>query len=187
MEIVTAPYRPTTSTWTRLLVAGCVLAPVTLLAMLPVGLGLNRYVITGDAMSPSLDRGSVVLAREVPVADLRVGDVVTFDPPASSGVAGPVTSRIVSIEAGAIHTRRDASSELDPWALPLNVPSQDRVVAELPYVGYLYLVLLHAGQWAAVAVLLLGALVIALVADRGRRRAGRRTSRGNDSRAGQTA
>ena len=32
-------------------------------------------------MDGSLGRGSVVLARDVPPTDLRVGDVITFLPP----------------------------------------------------------------------------------------------------------
>ena len=78
MEIVTAPYRPARPAWRRWLLLVAVLVPLTLLALLPVGLGLERYVITGDSMAPAIDRGSVVLERDVPVSDLRVGDVVTF-------------------------------------------------------------------------------------------------------------
>ena len=92
MEIITAPYRPASSTWRRVLVLVAVLAPVTLLALLPMGLGLDRYVMTGDSMAPAIHRGSVVLERDVPVGDLRVGDVVTFHPPSDFDVAGPVTS-----------------------------------------------------------------------------------------------
>ena len=114
---------------------------MTLLALLPVGLGLERYVITGDSMAPAIDRGSVVLERDVPVSDLRVGDVVTFHPPSVFEVSGPVTSRIVAIEAGAARTQADASPHPDPWSLTLDQPTLDRVVLELPYVGYLYLAL----------------------------------------------
>ena len=175
MEIVTVPYRPAPSTWGRLLLLVSVFAPVTLLALLPMGLGLNRYVITGDSMAPALQRGSVVLERAVPASDLRVGDVVTFHPPPAAGFSGPVTSRIVSIEPGAVRTQGDASPDPDPWALSLDEPTHERVVLELPYVGYFYLAVVHVGRWVGLAVIVVGllALAVARELDRSRRTKGR--------------
>ena len=173
MEIVTAPYRPARPAWRRWLLLVAVLVPLTLLALLPVGLGLERYVMTGDSMAPAIDRGSVVLERDVPVSDLRVGDVVTFHPPSVFEVSGPVTSRIVAIEAGAARTRADASPQLDPWPLALDQPTQDRVVLALPYVGYLYLALGQPGLSAALAVILLGALGLVAAVGHRRRPSGR--------------
>jgi len=161
MEIVTAPYRPASSTWRRVLVLVAVLAPVTLLALLPMGLGLDRYVMTGDSMAPAIHRGSVVLERDVPVGDLRVGDVVTFHPPSDFDVAGPVTSRIVALEAGSARTQADASLHPDPWSLSLDEPTQRRVVTSLPYVGYLYLALAPPAAGIGLALILVGALGVA--------------------------
>ena len=175
MEIVTAPYRPARPAWRRWLLLVAVLVPLTLLALLPVGLGLERYVITGDSMAPAIDRGSVVLERDVPVSDLRVGDVVTFHPPSVFDVSGPVTSRIVAIEAGAARTQADASPHPDPWSLTLDQPTLGRVVLELPYVGYFYLAVVHVGRWVGLAVIVVGllALAVARELDRSRRTKGR--------------
>jgi signal peptidase len=173
MEIVTAPYRPARPPWRRWLLLVAVIVPLTLLALLPVGLGLERHVITGDSMAPAIDRGSVVLERDVPVSDLRVGDVVTFRPPSVFEVSGPVTSRIVAIEAGAARTQADASPHPDPWSLTLDQPTLGRVVLALPYVGYLYLVLVHPGPWTGLVMFLGSALALALTVERGRRRKGR--------------
>jgi len=169
MEIVTAPYRPARPVWRRLLLLAAVLLPVTVLAVLPVGLGLDRYVITGSSMAPAIDRGSVVLDRDVPVSDLRVGDVVTFRPPSDFEVPGPVTSRIVAIEAGAARTQADASPHPDPWSLALDEPTLDRVVLALPYLGYLYLALTHPELWVVLALFLAGVLGLVAVLERSRR------------------
>jgi signal peptidase len=142
MEIVTAPYQRSLLTWRTWLLLAAVLAPVTLLALVPIGLGLDRYVITGNSMAPAIDRGSV-------------------------------TSRIVAIEPGAARTRADARPHLDPWPLALDKPTQDRVVLALPYVGYLYLVLVHPGPWTGLVMFLGSALALALTVERGRRRKGR--------------
>lgn len=173
MEIVVSPSQPAPSGWSRLLVALGVFLPVTVLALLPIGLGLERYVVTSDEMSPAIDRGAVVLEREVPVSDLRTGDVITFRPPPYSGVEGRVTRRIVSIDAGRAHTRADARPALDPWTLPLDRPTEQRVVAALPYVGYVYLAVIGSDRALVAAALGVGALALGLALVAGRRRAAR--------------
>ena len=162
MEIVTSPHPPRPSVWVRLLVALGVAAPVTLLALVPVGLGLERFVLAGPGMEPSIARGSVLLERPVPVAALRVGDVITYRPPTGSGVAGLVTHRVVATRDSHVRTGVDTASP-DPWVLPLDAPAPARVVASVPHLGGAYLVLgrpvvtrsllvLSAAAWLVVAV-----------------------------------
>ncbi len=71
MEIETAPHRPAPTPWGRLLLFVVVFGPVTFLVLLPIGLGLERYVMTGDSMSGAIGQGSIVFERVVPVSDLR--------------------------------------------------------------------------------------------------------------------
>ena len=118
MDIVTAPYQPAPSHRGRLLIGAGVFAPVALLTMLPVGLGLQRFVATTDEMAPAIQRGALVLERDVPVGDLEIGDVITFVPPAASGIEGPVTRRIVEIDGRHLHTKADAQPRGRPVAGP---------------------------------------------------------------------
>jgi signal peptidase len=170
MEIVTSPRPPAPSGWTRLAVALAVFAPVTLLALLPIGFGLHRYVVTGDEMAPGIGRGSVMLEREVPISDLRAGDVITFDPPRDARLQGPVTRRIVTIRDGWAQTRADSGSSLDPWILRLDAPTEKRVVAALPYVGYVYLALVAPGRVAVMTAVGTGVLGLVVALALGRRR-----------------
>jgi signal peptidase I len=162
MEIVTAPRRPTPSPWGRLAILVCVFAPVTLLALLPVGLGLHRYVVSGDNMAGTYGRGTVVFERVVPVSDLRVGDVITFPLRASAEADGMVTSRIVSIEADAIRTQGDARATPDPWVLPGDPPTRAKVVFAVPYVGYVYLALREPLVWLLVLLLPVVAVAVSV-------------------------
>ena len=173
MEIVVSPSQPAPSGWSRLLVALGIFVPVTVLALLPISLGLERYVVTSDAMAPSIDRGAVVLERTVPVSDLRAGDVITFRPPGHSGAQGRVTRRIVSIEAGRASTRADARAADDPWTLPLDRPTEQRVVAALPYVGYVYLALVGSSRALAAGALAIGVVGLGLGLVVGHRRGAR--------------
>ena len=134
--------------------------------LLPAAFHLERYVITGGSMAGTFDRGSVVFERTVPVADLQVGDVITYAPPDAAGVSGLVTHRIVRIARDrrgrpVFRTKGDANAHPDPWQFRLDSPLQGTVVFSVPYVGYVVAAL----SIRAVRVLALGlpALAIAVL------------------------
>jgi signal peptidase len=145
VELTTLPPR-TRRGGSLVLNAACVL--ITLLALLfilPAAFGLSRYVITGGSMSGTIERGAVVFEETVPVADLAVGDIITYLPPAESGLDTLVTHRIVSIDGDTFRTRGDANADVDPWTFQLSSTVQPRVVADVPYVGYLFIALADRG------------------------------------------
>jgi signal peptidase I len=112
------------------------------LMLLPGLLGYQRYVITSGSMTGSYDRGSVVFDRVVPVADLEVGDAITYTPPPGSGPSGRITHRIVWIGSDqfgrrTLRTKGDANEAPDPWTFTLDRATQARVAFHVPYVGYL--------------------------------------------------
>ena len=133
--------------------------------LVPALLGYQRYVITSGSMTGTYDRGSLVYYRVVPTASLKVGDVITYDPPAGAGPAGLVTHRIVSITpqpggARVFRTKGDANPVADPWTFTLPSRSQARVVAGVPWLGFA----LAALSERKVRMLVVGvpALIIAL-------------------------
>ena len=139
-------------------------ALVMLLAVgfiVPAALGFQRYVITGSSMGGSLGVGAVAFEEVVPVNDLRVGDVITYQPPADSGIDHLVTHRIVSIRGDVYRTQGDANPDIDPWTFQLTSTSQSRVTFAVPYVGYVFIAL----QDRFLRMLLIGlpASVIALI------------------------
>ncbi|WP_076262950.1 signal peptidase I [Intrasporangium flavum] len=113
--------------------------------VVPSVLGYQRYVITGGSMTGTYDKGSVVFEKVVPVRDVKVGDVITYVPPASSGVTNLVTHRVVSAEPGVdgtvYRTRGDANPSTDPWTFTLDSDSQPVVAYHVPYVGWALLYL----------------------------------------------
>jgi signal peptidase len=128
----------------RWLGAGLTVLCLALAAILliPAALGLQRYVIVSGSMSGTYDKGSIVFDEEVPVSNLRVGDVITYEPPAGTFSQDLVTHRIVWIgtdQAGerAFRTKGDANPSADPWTFSLDNSSQARVAFSVPYVGYL--------------------------------------------------
>lgn len=164
MEIPTAPHRPATTPWGRLLALVVIIGPVSVLVLLPLGLGLQRYVMSGSSMDggrdDSIPRGAVVFEREVPVNDLRVGDVVTYRPPPATGIDGIVTHRIVAIGPEGIVTKGDAEPVRDPWVLRPEGGTLPRVVFTLPWIGYGYLALVEPLTWAIVLGIAVAAVVL---------------------------
>ena len=119
--------RRVTSSAVNALLVVATLAGLAYLA--PSLLGYQRYVITGGSMTGTIDKGSIVLEKAVPVADLAVGDVITYQPPADSGVPNLVTHRIIEIgtaEGGGrlLRTQGDANPQPDPWRFSLTAPTQ---------------------------------------------------------------
>lgn len=108
--------------------------------VLPAALGWQRYVIVSGSMTGTYDRGSLVLDEVVPVSELRVGDVITYRPPAGSGPAGLVTHRIAEITTDTVgrsfRTKGDANPAADPWGFQLPKGEQARVRLGIPYAGF---------------------------------------------------
>lgn len=122
--------------WAVRIVGGLV-AFLAIAVVLPPALGFSRHTVTDDAMSGTLERGSVVFARTQPVGDLEVGDIITFRPP-TDGRDDVVTRRIVEIDSGLIRTGQDSTGEVDPWALSFEQLTRERAVLDIPYAGYVY-------------------------------------------------
>jgi signal peptidase I len=111
---------------------------VAIVIVVPAILGLQRYVITGGSMTGTIAKGSVIYSRLTPVAQLKVGDIITFYPP---GYLQPVTHRIIAIEPAAdgrpsFRTKGDFNAVADPWKINLVEPRQARYAFQIPYVGY---------------------------------------------------
>ncbi len=167
MEIATAPPRTTATPWGRVLLCSAVVGPVLALVLLPIGLGLERYVMSGRSMDGGISRGSLLIERVVPVSDLRTGDVITYRAPADADVRGRVTHRIVSIGPDGIVTQGDALADPDPWVLRTDAATMPRVELAVPVVGWAYL--LFYG-WLGLTLAVVSTIALALLTDRGRRR-----------------
>ena len=162
------------------------------LTLVPSLLGYQRYVITGISMTGTIDKGSIVYDKVVPVSQLHVGDVITYNPPPGSTATGHlVTHRIVSMAKGddgrtIYRTKGDHNGVADTWVFHLDDPTQARVAFHIPDAGYLLAALsVRAIRMTIVGVL--AALIVLRVAvalwaeagadERARRRAAKRATR----------
>ncbi len=138
---------------------------VAMLVLLPSLFGWQRYAIVSGSMTGTYDKGTLVLDDVVPVADLKVGDVITYLPPSGAGPDHLITHRIAWIgedrTGGRIfRTRGDANQVADPWTFRLSQPTQARVRVGVPYVGRVLWAL--SRQDVRMIIIALPALLIAL-------------------------
>ena len=106
--------------WGKLATASCVAALticVVVVLIVPGLLGLQRYVITGGSMTGTIPKGALIYSRITPVGQLKVGDIITFNPP---GYSSAVTHRIVAVETGpdggpAFRTKGDFNEAPETW------------------------------------------------------------------------
>lgn len=145
--------------------------------LVPAVLGYERYVITSGSMTPAYSRGTLVLARPVPVRDLGVGDVITFAPPGRTSL---VTHRIATVSVDpsgrkVLMTKGDANPVADPWRIAMPRGSAPRARIGVPYAGYGVALLadraVRLGLIGVPALLIGAGALIAFVRDERRLRA----------------
>lgn len=99
-----------------MLIAFGILVPAA--SILAPAIGREVFAIRGQSMSPTIPMGSAIVVTDVPAAEVRVGDVVTWE--AANGAY--VTHRVLQVveENGELffQTKGDANDSPDPSAVP---------------------------------------------------------------------
>lgn len=125
----------------RWVARAALLASVALALLVAVGPRTGAYrtlTVLSASMEPTFGPGSVVVVRPVPVSELAVGDVITYDVPVEDGRV--VTHRVIRIDRGAavptVRTKGDANAAPDPWAIELTGDVVWRTETSIPWLGY---------------------------------------------------
>lgn len=132
-----SPWRRAASIALSVLVV-VVLALAVAVVAVPKALGAVPLTVLSGSMEPVLSPGDVVVVRPVPADDLRIGDVVTFQPVSED--PSLVTHRVVGIgttggAVGSFTTRGDANGADDEPIVADQVVG--RVAYSVPLVGHL--------------------------------------------------
>ncbi len=118
---------------------GAIVVAALAFLVLAVGPRTGSYrtlTVLSGSMRPTFPPGSVLLSEPVPVADLRVGDVITYSIPVQDHRI--VTHRVVRIVSqGVVQTKGDANRAVDPWVARLAGTTAWRVRGAIPGLGYL--------------------------------------------------
>lgn len=118
-------------------------------------LGL-RPVLT-SSMRPTYGPGWAIVTRSIPTRDLRVGDIIVFQPP---GRTASFAHRVVSIAGPADHpiirTKGDANPVADPWQARVDTATVREVIFAVPWLGRVMVALSTSRYIKVLAVLVLG-------------------------------
>lgn len=163
-----------TCSWLLLFVALALLAAVVVIPRLT---DATPYTVQTSSMRPQMPPGTLVVSRHVDPADLRTGDVITYQ--LRSGHSDVVTHRIVGVGRNGrgerLFTTKGDNNATDDPAPVRAVQVRGKVWYHVPYVGYLNAIITGREHMVAVYVvaglLLVYAAYMLLSAARDRRRA----------------
>jgi signal peptidase len=106
---------------------------IFLLAFAYLELTYTRRV-ESTSMLPTLEEGDLVVVQPVPFSDLKVGDIIVYDPPCSVTGAS-VIHRIIAFTSGAALTKGDNNPYTDPQGRISDGPiTPDCYVGKVVYV-----------------------------------------------------
>ncbi|MET3143481.1 UNVERIFIED_ORG: signal peptidase [Arthrobacter sp. UYEF2] len=113
-------------------------AALLFLAIGPRLLGYQTHSMLTGSMSPLIKPGDVVVTQTVPLDQIHVGDIITYDIPVEDHRT--VTHRVAEILADdngrlAFRTKGDANPGRDPWSAVLDGPTASRHIFTIPYLG----------------------------------------------------
>ncbi|MET9224560.1 signal peptidase I [Lentzea sp. NPDC003310] len=118
--------------------------------------------VLSPSMEPAFAPGDLLVTRAVPVADLRVGDVVVLPRPDVPGER--YAHRVVELTARSgepvVRTKGDANESADPQPLRITSPTVPVAVANVPVVGRVALLGRDTGVRIGLIVLIGGAVLL---------------------------
>ncbi|MCX8168791.1 MAG: signal peptidase I [Candidatus Methanomethylicia archaeon] len=129
-----------------------------------VGLVLNTptpfLVVASGSMEPTLNIGDIIVIRGVRTEDLKVGDIIVFNPPKPYYNGIPWVHRIISIQSIGgekyFRTKGDANLYPDPFTL-----TKENIIGiviwKIPYLG---LISLRLWQWVIPITLIISLIII---------------------------
>ena len=108
-------------------------------ALIPFIEGAEKpLVVLSGSMKPIMLPGDIIVVKSVDQNELKVGDVVAFQPPGSRPNT-LVTHRVISLEKGKerlFQTKGDANNVRDDFKVPAS-NAVGKLIFVIPFVGYL--------------------------------------------------
>lgn len=126
-----------------------------------MGTSSPLVVVTSGSMSPTLERGHLLVIQRQAPEDIILGEIIVFN--ASWHQQAPVVHRVVEVEVVGNETRwytRGDANSIDDQGYRTYDDILGVVVLVIPYVGYITLYLHTPVGFASVVILLLMFLIL---------------------------
>lgn len=136
------------------------------LAIGPRILGYQTSTMLTGSMAPLINPGDIVVTVPTPIADVKVGDIITYHIPVEDQRVEThrITEITTTADGGiAVQTKGDANNGIDPWIATLQGETVDKHIATIPHVGNAIRtlrepVVMNTLMYGAPAILVIGML-----------------------------
>jgi len=124
--------------WAGNIILGLVVCFALFAVLIPSVFSGSLAIVRSSSMEPAMRAGALAVMLPVDAADVKVGDIIAFDPPWDSGSDVTVSHRVIGVlDNGQLRfdTKGDALEGSDPYYVP-GESVQGKVLFSIPYLGY---------------------------------------------------
>jgi signal peptidase len=131
--------------WAGNIILGLVLCAVLFAFLIPTVFSGSLAIVRSSSMEPAMRAGALAVMLPVDVGNVKVGDIIVFNPPWDSDPDVTVSHRVIGVyyyediflgdEAIYFDTKGDATEDPDPQYVPAQ-SLHGRVLFSIPYLGY---------------------------------------------------
>ena len=118
------------------IILGLVLCAVLFAFLIPTAFSGSLAIVRSSSMEPAMRAGSLAMMLPIEAEDVKVGDIIAFEPPWDPDVI--VSHRVIGVrydEQISFDTKGDATEDSAPYYVPArNV--HGTVIFSIPYLGY---------------------------------------------------
>lgn len=122
--------------WVGNIILGLLLCAVLFAFLIPTAFSGSLAIVRSSSMEPAMKAGALAVMLPVDVEDVKVGDIIAFDPPWDPDVI--VSHRVIGVrydEQVLFDTKGDATEDSDPYYVPAQ-SVHGKVIFSIPYLGY---------------------------------------------------
>ena len=125
--------------WAGNIILGLLLCAVLFAFLVPTAFSGSLAIVRSSSMERAMRAGALAVMLPVDTKDVKVGDIIAFDPPWDSNPDVTVSHRVIGVyyydEQTLFDTKGDATEDSDPEYVPAR-SVHGRVVFSIPYLGY---------------------------------------------------
>jgi len=125
--------------WAGNVILGLALCAVLFAFLIPTAFSGSLAIVRSSSMEPAMRAGALAVMLPVDAGDVKVGDIIAFDPPWDSNPDVTVSHRVIGVryydEQILFDTKGDATEDSDPEYVPAQ-SVHGKVLFSIPYLGY---------------------------------------------------
>jgi len=125
--------------WAGNIILGLVLCAALFAFLIPTAFSGSLAIVRSSSMEPAMPAGALAVMLPVDTEEVKVGDIIAFDPPWDSNPDVTVSHRVIGVyyydERILFDTKGDATEDSDPEYVPAQ-SVHGKVLFSIPYLGY---------------------------------------------------